>query len=83
VKDYDEECLISASLPLDECIGMTITTCKENKYIKFKVGAGLSKILSNSLKTDNGLTVGERHRAYLHEKLDALIDHHLNISQEK
>jgi hypothetical protein len=80
MKDYDEECLINASLPKDEFIGMTITTCKEKKYVKFEAGPGLAKILSNPLKTDNGLTVGERHRADLHQRLDALIDHHLKNS---
>jgi hypothetical protein len=32
------------------------------------------KLMSNSLKTDNGFTIGQRNRAFLHAVLDAWID---------
>jgi hypothetical protein len=45
-----------------------------NKRIEFSAEEGFAKLLTSPLKTDNGLTVGERNRAALHRRLDAWID---------
>jgi hypothetical protein len=45
-----------------------------NKRIEFSAEEGFVKLLTSPLKTDNGLTVGERNRAELHMRLDAWID---------
>ena len=45
-----------------------------NKRIEFSAEEGFGKLLTSPLKTDNGLTVGERNRAALHRRLDAWID---------
>jgi hypothetical protein len=45
-----------------------------NKRIEFSAEEGFGKLLTSPLKTDNGLTVGERNRATLHRRLDAWID---------
>lgn len=45
-----------------------------DERIEFIAEAGFGKLMTNPLKTDNGLTVGERNRAALHRRLDAWID---------
>ena len=45
-----------------------------DKSIQFKTETGFGKLLTNPIKTDNGLTVGERNRAALHRRLDAWLD---------
>ena len=45
-----------------------------NQRIEFNAEDGFGKLLTNPLKTDNGLTVGERNRAALHRRLDAWLD---------
>ncbi len=54
---------------------MHVVTIKSSKEsIQFSTGTGFDRLLTNSLKTDNGQTVGERNRASLHRRLDAWID---------
>jgi hypothetical protein len=50
-------------------IGIKITEEK----IEFS-SDGFGRLLTNPLMTDNGQTIGERNRAYLHAKLDAWLD---------
>jgi hypothetical protein len=45
-----------------------------NEQIEFVCDTGFGNILTNPLKTDNGQTVGERNRSYLHARLDAWLD---------
>jgi hypothetical protein len=45
-----------------------------DERIEFIAEKGFGKLITNPLKTDNGLTVGERNRALLHRRLDAWID---------
>ena len=45
-----------------------------NQRIEFIAEEGFEKLMNNPLKTDNGLTVGERNRVALHRRLDAWID---------
>jgi hypothetical protein len=45
-----------------------------DKRIEFNAEDGFGSLLTNPLKTDNGLTVGERNRAALHRRLDAWLD---------
>ena len=45
-----------------------------DERIEFIAEEGFGKLMSNPLKTDNGLTVGERNRALLHRRLDAWLD---------
>ena len=49
-----------------------VKTSKEQ--IEFVCDTGFGNILTNPLKTDNGQTVGERNRAWLHAKLDEWLD---------
>jgi hypothetical protein len=42
--------------------------------IEFSSDNGFGNLLTNPLKTDNGLTVGERKRAELHARLDSWLD---------
>lgn len=49
-----------------------VKTSKEQ--IEFVCDTGFGNILTNPLKTDNGQTVGERNRAWLHAQLDAWLD---------
>jgi hypothetical protein len=42
--------------------------------IEFSSDTGFGNLLTNSLKTDNGQTIGERNRAELHARLDAWLD---------
>ena len=49
-----------------------VKTSKEE--IEFSCDTGFGDILTNPLKTDNGQTVGERNRAWLHAQLDAWLD---------
>lgn len=51
-------------------IGVKIT----EERIEFSSDTGFGRLLTNPLKTDNGQTIGERNRAYLHAKLDAWLD---------
>jgi hypothetical protein len=51
-------------------IGVKITKEK----IKFSSSSGFGRLLTSPLITDNGQTVGERNRAWLHAKLDAWLD---------
>jgi hypothetical protein len=45
-----------------------------DERIEFIAEKGFGKLMTNPLKTDNGLTVGERNRALLHRRLDAWLD---------
>ena len=45
-----------------------------DERIEFIAEKGFGKLMNNPLKTDNGLTVGERNRALLHRRLDAWLD---------
>ena len=45
-----------------------------DERIEFIAEGGFGKLMNNPLKTDNGLTVGERNRALLHRRLDAWLD---------
>ena len=49
-----------------------VKTSKEK--IEFSADTGFGNLLTNPLKTDNGQTVGERNRAWLHAQLDAWLD---------
>jgi hypothetical protein len=51
-------------------IGIKIT----KERIEFSSDTGFGRLLTNPLKTDNGQTIGERNRIYLHEKLDSWLD---------
>jgi len=42
--------------------------------IEFSSDTGFGKLLTNPLKTDNGQTIGERNRSYLHAQLDAWLN---------
>jgi hypothetical protein len=66
-----EEVLVDGfeSRPIGD-IGVKISEEK----IEFFSSTGFGRLLTNPLKTDNGQTVGERNRAYLHAKLDAWLD---------
>jgi hypothetical protein len=59
--------------------GFAMPTCMigiklSNQRIEFIAENGFGNLLTNPLKTDNGLTVGERNRAGLHRRLDAWLD---------
>lgn len=45
-----------------------------NQFIQFNADKGFGTLITNPLKTDNGMTVGERNRAALHRRLDAWLD---------
>ena len=45
-----------------------------DQMIQFNADDGFGTLLTNPLKTDNGLTVGERNRVALHRRLDAWMD---------
>lgn len=45
-----------------------------DQMIQFNADDGFGKLFTNPLKTDNGMTVGERNRAALHRRLDAWLD---------
>ena len=42
--------------------------------VEFSSEHDFTQILTNPLKTDNGKTIGERNREWLHAKLDAWLD---------
>ena len=42
--------------------------------IEFSSSTGFGRLLTNPLVTDNGQTIGERNRIWLHAKLDAWLD---------
>jgi len=42
--------------------------------IEFSSSKGFGSLLTNPRMTDNGQTVGERNRAWLHAKLDAWLE---------
>jgi hypothetical protein len=42
--------------------------------IEFSSSTGFGCLLTNPLVTDNGQTIGERNRIWLHAKLDAWLD---------
>jgi len=44
------------------------------KKIKFSSSNGFGRLLTSPLVTDNGQTVGERNRTWLHAKLDMWLD---------
>ena len=62
-------------------VAVTISTSKS----EFKVIPDVifKKWLSNPLLTDNGQTVGERQRIWIHEKLDQFINQKLEEKDEK
>ena len=67
----DEEVMLSGFVRPVGAIGIKTTERK----IEFSCGIfGLGCWLTDPLMTDTGQTVGERNRAYLHEKLDAWLD---------
>lgn len=67
----DEEVMLSEFVRPIGAIGIKTTEEK----IEFSSGIlGLGRWLTDPLMTDNGQTVGERNRAYLHEKLDAWLN---------
>ena len=43
-------------------------------YVTFSSENEFTPVLTNPLKTDNGKTIGERNREWLHAKLDAWLD---------
>ena len=45
-----------------------------DERIEFFCDTGFGSLFTKELMTDNGQTVGERNRAWLHEQLDAWID---------
>ena len=51
-----------------------IQTKITEEKIEFSSDTGFGRLLTNPLMTDNGQTIGERNRAYLHAKLDAWLD---------
>jgi len=51
-------------------IGIKIT----KERIEFSSDTGFGRLLTDPRMTDNGQTVGERNRAWLHAKLDAWLD---------
>jgi len=51
---------------------VVVKTSKEK--IEFSCDGWLINIVTTQLKTDNGQTVGERNRAWLHAKLDEWLD---------
>jgi hypothetical protein len=42
--------------------------------VEFSSSNGFGRLLTNPRMTDNGQTIGERNRAWLHAKLDAWLD---------
>ena len=52
----------------------TITTKMTAEKIEFYSDNGFGNLLTNPLMTDNGQTIGERNRAWLHAKLDEWLD---------
>ena len=65
-----DEVLIDGLAMLSGAVGIKTS----DKRIEFSTETGFGKLLNNPLKTDNGLTVGERNRAALHRRLDAWMD---------
>jgi len=67
----DEEVLVDGfeSRPIGD-IG--VKTMLEK--IEFSSSTGFGSLLTNPLVTDNGQTIGERNRIWLHAKLDAWLD---------
>lgn len=65
-----EEVLIDGFAMFSGAVGIKTS----DKRIEFSAEEGFGKLLTNPLKTDNGLTVGERNRVALHRRLDAWID---------
>ena len=67
----DEEVLVEGfeSRPIGD-IGVKISEEK----IEFSSSTGFGSLLTNPLVTDNGQTIGERNRIWLHAKLDAWLD---------
>ena len=67
-----EESLIDGSFPMQP---MRYIAIKANdQSIQFSTKNGFGTLMTNPLKTDNGMTVGERNRAALHRRLDAWLD---------
>jgi hypothetical protein len=66
-----EEVLVDGfeSRPIGD-IGVNISEEK----IEFSSSTGFGRLLTNPLVTDNGQTIGERNRIWLHAKLNAWLD---------
>ena len=62
-----EEVLVDG---FSEIIG-AISIKTSEKKIEFVSDTGFGILLTNPLNTDNGQTIGERNRAWLHARLDA------------
>jgi len=65
-----EETLIDGYASPISCVHIKTS----DERIEFSSDTGLGALLTNSLLTDNGQTVGERNRKALHERLDAWLD---------
>ena len=65
--------------PYEEEVGITtggvaVTVSTSGTTFKVEPAKIFKKWIDNPLLTDNGQTVGQRQRAWLHEKLDSFID---------
>ena len=72
MSDKNEEAFISMA-----GLSVLVTTQKDMSAIKFQIGEDIQGWLTNPLKIVDGRTIGQANRDALHERLDALLDHHL------
>lgn len=72
--DFDTDSFFSPKL---KGVSMVITTKKDMTKITFETGVGMNEWLTNPLKIMDGRTIGQANRDELHQRLDALLDHHL------
>jgi hypothetical protein len=67
-----EETLLDGFSSMDSMSHIAIKV--NNQCIHFDADNGFGTLMTNPLKTYNGMTVGERNRAALHRRLDAWLD---------
>jgi hypothetical protein len=75
MSDSNDECFFA---PRMNGLSVLVTTQKDMSAIKFQIGEDIQGWLTNPLKVADGRTIGQKNRDSLHERLDALLDHHLN-----
>lgn len=74
MSDSNDECFFA---PKMAGLSVVVTTQKDMSAIKFQFGDEIKEWLTNPLKIMDGRTIGQANRDALHERLDALLDHHL------
>ena len=74
--NYDEECFFA---PKMAGISVLIKTQKDMSAISFEIKDLIQEWLTNPLKIADGRTIGQANRDSLHERLDKLLDHHLEM----